>query len=68
MFRTVSYFTKTNHLQLVKPYLRSVQNLNNKVKNVLHVEVFGALSPWDGGMGGGGGFKNLVFLQEGKIK
>merc|ERR1712142_990301 len=31
--RTVNYFTKTNHLQLVKPYLRSVQNLNNKAVN-----------------------------------
>jgi len=31
--RTVSFFTKTNHLQLVKPYLRSVQNLNNKAVN-----------------------------------
>lgn len=31
--RTVSFFTKTNHLQLVKPYLRSVQNLNNKGVN-----------------------------------
>merc|ERR1712172_387276 len=28
--RTVNFFTKTNHLQLVKSYLRSVQNLNNK--------------------------------------
>jgi len=31
--RTVNYFSKTNHLQLVKPYLRSVQNLNNKAVN-----------------------------------
>lgn len=31
--RTVTYFTKVNHLQLVKPYLRSVQNLNNKAVN-----------------------------------
>lgn len=31
--RTVNYFKKTNHLQLVKPYLRSVQNLNNKAVN-----------------------------------
>merc|ERR1712106_779403 len=31
--RTVNFFTKTNHLQLVKPYLRSVQNLNNKAVN-----------------------------------
>merc|ERR1712227_101481 len=27
--RSVNFFTKVNHLQLVKPYLRSVQNLNN---------------------------------------
>merc|ERR1711881_674401 len=27
------FFTKKNHLQLVKPYLRSVQNLNNKAVN-----------------------------------
>ncbi|XP_044739664.1 clathrin heavy chain [Chrysoperla carnea] len=31
--RSVTYFTKTNHLQLVKPYLRSVQSLNNKAIN-----------------------------------
>ncbi|XP_065337629.1 clathrin heavy chain isoform X1 [Cloeon dipterum] len=31
--RAVSYFTKVDHLQLVKPYLRSVQNLNNKAIN-----------------------------------
>ncbi|XP_030747557.1 clathrin heavy chain [Sitophilus oryzae] len=31
--RAVSFFTKTNHLQLVKSYLRSVQNLNNKAIN-----------------------------------
>jgi len=31
--RTVNFFSKTNHLQLVKPYLRSVQNLNNKAVN-----------------------------------
>jgi clathrin heavy chain len=31
--RTVTHFTKVNHLQLVKPYLRSVQNLNNKAVN-----------------------------------
>lgn len=31
--RSVSFFTKTNHLQLVKPYLRSVQTLNNKAIN-----------------------------------
>merc|ERR1712241_1463698 len=31
--RTVGFFTKTNNIQLVKPYLRSVQNLNNKVVN-----------------------------------
>ena len=31
--RSVSYFTRTNHLQLVKPYLRSVQSLNNKAIN-----------------------------------
>lgn len=31
--RSVSFFTKVNHLQLVKPYLRSVQSLNNKAIN-----------------------------------
>merc|ERR1711899_310725 len=31
--RSVNFFTKNNHLQLVKPYLRSVQNLNNKAVN-----------------------------------
>ncbi|KAF7278693.1 hypothetical protein GWI33_008071 [Rhynchophorus ferrugineus] len=31
--RAVSFFTKTNHLELVKSYLRSVQNLNNKAIN-----------------------------------
>ncbi|KAL0267211.1 UNVERIFIED_CONTAM: hypothetical protein PYX00_009551 [Menopon gallinae] len=31
--RAVSYFTKVNQLQLVKPYLRSVQSLNNKAIN-----------------------------------
>ncbi|XP_058808391.1 clathrin heavy chain [Phymastichus coffea] len=31
--RSVAYFTRTNHLQLVKPYLRSVQTLNNKAIN-----------------------------------
>ncbi|XP_019869256.2 clathrin heavy chain [Aethina tumida] len=31
--RAVSFFTKTGHLQLVKSYLRSVQNLNNKAIN-----------------------------------
>ena len=31
--RTVNFFTKTNHLQLVKSYLRSLQNLNNKAVN-----------------------------------
>ncbi|CAH1111845.1 unnamed protein product [Psylliodes chrysocephalus] len=31
--RSVSFFTKTGHLQLVKSYLRSVQNLNNKAIN-----------------------------------
>merc|ERR1712001_819963 len=31
--RTVGFFTKTNNIQLVKPYLRSVQNLNNKAVN-----------------------------------
>ncbi|KAK6640730.1 hypothetical protein RUM44_012427 [Polyplax serrata] len=31
--RAVSFFTKVNHLQLVKPYLRSVQSLNNKAIN-----------------------------------
>ncbi len=37
IFRTVNYFSKTHHLQLVKPYLRSVQNLNNKVHQKLCV-------------------------------
>ncbi|KAL5283426.1 CLTC family protein [Megaselia abdita] len=31
--RAVSFFSKTGHLQLVKPYLRSVQSLNNKSIN-----------------------------------
>jgi len=31
--RAVSFFTKTNHLPLVKAYLRSVQSLNNKSIN-----------------------------------
>ncbi|KFM64868.1 Clathrin heavy chain 1, partial [Stegodyphus mimosarum] len=31
--RAVNYFTKVNHLPLVKPYLRSVQSLNNKAIN-----------------------------------
>merc|ERR1712198_783536 len=31
--RAVNFFSKVNHLQLVKPYLRSVQNLNNKAVN-----------------------------------
>nr|XP_036232840.1 clathrin heavy chain isoform X1 [Bactrocera oleae]XP_036232841.1 clathrin heavy chain isoform X1 [Bactrocera oleae] len=31
--RAVSFFSKTGHLQLVKPYLRSVQSLNNKAIN-----------------------------------
>ncbi|KAJ8946142.1 hypothetical protein NQ314_008964 [Rhamnusium bicolor] len=31
--RAVSFFAKTGHLQLVKSYLRSVQNLNNKAIN-----------------------------------
>ncbi|XP_047097901.1 clathrin heavy chain [Schistocerca piceifrons] len=31
--RSVNFFTKVNHLQLVKPYLRSVQSLNNKAIN-----------------------------------
>lgn len=31
--RSVNFFTKTGHLQLVKPYLRSVQSLNNKAIN-----------------------------------
>lgn len=31
--RAVLYFTKLNHLPLVKPYLKSVQNLNNKAIN-----------------------------------
>uniref|UniRef100_T1J2J6 Clathrin heavy chain n=1 Tax=Strigamia maritima TaxID=126957 RepID=T1J2J6_STRMM len=31
--RAVNFFTKVDHLQLVKPYLRSVQSLNNKAIN-----------------------------------
>lgn len=31
--RSVAFFTKTGHLQLVKSYLRSVQSLNNKAIN-----------------------------------
>lgn len=31
--RAVSFFSRTKHLPLVKPYLRSVQNLNNKAIN-----------------------------------
>ena len=31
--RSVNFFTKYNHLEMVKPYLRSVQNLNNKAIN-----------------------------------
>ncbi|CAL8129685.1 unnamed protein product [Orchesella dallaii] len=31
--RAVSFFTKVNHLKLVKPYLRAVQSLNNKAIN-----------------------------------
>ncbi|XP_022243917.1 clathrin heavy chain 1-like [Limulus polyphemus] len=31
--RAVNLFTRVNHLPLVKPYLRSVQNLNNKAIN-----------------------------------
>ncbi|PRD27613.1 UNVERIFIED_CONTAM: Clathrin heavy chain 2 [Trichonephila clavipes] len=31
--RSVNFFTKANHLPLVKPYLRSVQSLNNKAIN-----------------------------------
>merc|ERR1712098_731024 len=31
--RAVNFFTKVNNIQLVKPYLRSVQNLNNKAVN-----------------------------------
>merc|ERR1711994_1026365 len=31
--RTVGFFTKTNNIHLAKPYLRSVQNLNNKAVN-----------------------------------
>ena len=31
--RTVGFFAKNNNNQLVKPYLRSVQNLNNKAVN-----------------------------------
>jgi len=31
--RAVNFFSKVGHLELVKPYLRSVQNLNNKAVN-----------------------------------
>jgi len=31
--RTVNFFLKSGHISLVKPYLRSVQNLNNKATN-----------------------------------
>ncbi|CAG0883299.1 unnamed protein product [Cyprideis torosa] len=31
--RAVNFFTKSGHLQLVKPYLRAVQSLNNKAIN-----------------------------------
>ena len=31
--RSVGFFSKTGHLQLVKPYLRAVQSLNNKAIN-----------------------------------
>ncbi|CAG7723760.1 unnamed protein product [Allacma fusca] len=31
--RAVNFFAKVNHLQLVKPYLRAVQSLNNKAIN-----------------------------------
>lgn len=31
--RSVNFFTKAGHLQLVKAYLRSVQSLNNKAVN-----------------------------------
>lgn len=31
--RSVNFFSKYNHLEMVKPYLRSVQNLNNKAIN-----------------------------------
>jgi clathrin heavy chain len=31
--RAVSYFSRAGHLQLVKPYLRAVQSLNNKAIN-----------------------------------
>lgn len=31
--RTVAFFTKNNQLALVQPYLRQVQNLNNKALN-----------------------------------
>lgn len=31
--RSVAFFTKAGHLQLVKAYLRSVQSLNNKAIN-----------------------------------
>ena len=33
----MSFFAKTNNIQLVKPYLRSVQNLNNKAVNEVRV-------------------------------
>ena len=31
--RAVTFFTKCGHIPLVKPYLRAVQNLNNKAIN-----------------------------------
>ena len=31
--RAVTFFSKTNHIPLVKPYLRAVQNCNNKAIN-----------------------------------
>ena len=31
--RSVTFFSKQGHIALVKPYLRSVQNLNNKAIN-----------------------------------
>ncbi|GAV05648.1 hypothetical protein RvY_15748 [Ramazzottius varieornatus] len=38
--RAVSFFRKTNHMQLVKPYLRAVQKLNNKTVNEALNELF----------------------------
>jgi clathrin heavy chain len=38
--RSVGYFRKVNHMQLVKPYLRAVQKLNNKTVNEALNELF----------------------------